>query len=450
IGFTGTPAALAVPLLVGLGFPAMAAVFAGMVIQSTPVSFGAAGTPILVGISTGLADSADVAQYAASLGYAGPEGWPGFLAFLGRRIATIHALVGWLIPLLLVTLMTRFFGPSRSIRDGLVMWRFALLAAAAMIVPYLLAAYWLGPEFPSLAGGLIGLAITVLAARRGVMLPRDEPPWDFGPSSQWEPAWNGAVIPHHDQPPARPFGLASAWAPYLAVATLLALTRINQLPLKGCAKGVSWEWSQILGTGLAVAVQPLYVPGTMFVAASLASFVYFAIVGGFRWPSYRRAWGNSARTMYRAFPALLFAVAMVQVFLNSQSPVESLPTMPIALAQGAQALAGQAWPLFAPMVGGIGAAVAGSNTISNMMLALFQFDVGLRVGVDPAWIVALQAVGGAAGNTICVHNVVAASAVVGLAGQEGAVIRKTLIVFLYYALLPGLLFLAASPWLVRG
>ena len=47
------------------------------------------------------------------------------------------------------------------------------------------------------------------------------------------------------------------------------------------------------------------------------------------------------------------------------------------------------------------------------------------------------AVGGAAGNTICVHNVVAASAVAGLAGNEGSVIRKTLPVFLYYAVIAG-------------
>ena len=46
----GTPAAVAVPLLVGLGFPPLAAVVAGMMIQSTPVSFGAVGTPILVGV----------------------------------------------------------------------------------------------------------------------------------------------------------------------------------------------------------------------------------------------------------------------------------------------------------------------------------------------------------------------------------------------------------------
>ena len=111
--------------------------------------------------------------------------------------------------------------------------------------------------------------------------------------------------------------------------------------------------------------------------------------------------------------------------------------MPIVLASGVKELVGAAWPMFATFVGGIGAAVAGSNTISNMMLSAFQFEVGKEIGADPLWIVALQAVGGAAGNTICVHNVVAASAVVGLSGKEGTVIRKTLVVFLYYALLTG-------------
>ena len=74
-----------------------------------------------------------------------------------------------------------------------------------------------------------------------------------------------------------------------------------------------------------------------------------------------------------------------------------------------------------------------------MMFSLFQFGVGQRIAIDPTWIVALQAVGGAAGNVICVHNVVAASAVVGLMGQEGAVIRKTLLPFAYYVLVAGAL-----------
>ena len=128
---------------------------------------------------------------------------------------------------------------------------------------------------------------------------------------------------------------------------------------------------------------------------------------------------------------------MVQVFINSSGGAAGYDKMPIALAAGVEQLVGEAWPVFATFIGGIGASVAGSNTVSNMMFSLFQFDVGLRIGVDPTWIVALQAVGGAAGNTICVHNVVAASAVVGLVGKEGVVIRKTLVVFTYYALLTG-------------
>jgi len=137
--------------------------------------------------------------------------------------------------------------------------------------------------------------------------------------------------------------------------------------------------------------------------------------------------------------ALVFTVPMVQVFINSGGGNAGLASMPVVLAEGVASLVGGAWPLFAPLIGGTGAFVAGSNTISNMMFSLFQFEVGTRIGVDPSWVVALQAVGGAAGNVICVHNVVAASAVVGLVGREGDVIRKTVLVFLYYVAITGML-----------
>ena len=145
-----------------------------------------------------------------------------------------------------------------------------------------------------------------------------------------------------------------------------------------------------------------------------------------------------------ASAALLFAVPMVQVFINSRGGAAGYDSMPNELAGGVAALAGQAWPMFAPLVGGIGAFVAGSNTISNMMFALFQFGVAQKIGEDPTWIVALQAVGGAAGNVVCVHNVVAACAVVGLIGREGDVIRVTSLVFAYYILVAGLCGLIAT------
>lgn len=155
--------------------------------------------------------------------------------------------------------------------------------------------------------------------------------------------------------------------------------------------------------------------------------------------SFGQAILRSLRTTGAASVALIFTVPMVQVFINSDGGASGFERMPIALADGVASLAGSACPLFAPFIGGLGAFVAGSNTVSNMMFSLFQFGVGERFGVDPSWIVALQAVGGAAGNMICVHNVVAASAVVGLLGREGVVIRMTLLPFIYYALLPGAL-----------
>jgi lactate permease len=130
---------------------------------------------------------------------------------------------------------------------------------------------------------------------------------------------------------------------------------------------------------------------------------------------------------------------MVQVFINSNGGAAGLNSMPVELAGGVAQIAGSAWPFFAPFIGGIGAFVAGSNTISNMMFSLFQFEVAQRIDALPRIVVALQAVGGAAGNVICVHNVVAASAVVGMVGREGDVIRKTVLVFLYYATVAGII-----------
>ena len=427
----GTPAAVAVPLLVGLGFPAMAAVVAGMIIQSTPVSFGACGTPILVGVNTGLSADASVQQYAIGAGYAQ---WTAFLGMIGVRVAVLHALTGTLVPLFLVALMTRFFGKNRTIWEGLAVWRFAIFAALAMTVPYVAVAYLLGPEFPTLVGGLVGLAIVVPAAKRGWFSPDRQEIWDFEPRDRWDSEWTGLEL----ESPERKEGelsAALAWAPYALVALLLVATRWKGLPLVEWVKGVTIPVEHIFGTEISRIVQPLYLPGTIFVVVSLIAYVLHRMNAG----AYMRAWRRSLKTTGVASIALVFTVPMVQVFINSQGGGAGYQQMPLALAAGVQQLVGDAWPLFATFIGGIGAAVAGSNTISNMMFSLFQFDVGLRIGVDPAWIVALQAVGGAAGNTICVHNVVAAAAVVGLIGREGAVIRKTLWVFVYYALFSGAL-----------
>lgn len=433
----GTPAAVAVPLLVGLGFPGMAAVTAGMIIQSTPVSFGAAGTPILVGVNNGLVGAPAVEAYAIAAGY---PVWLDFLAFLAQRVALLHAIAGTLIPLFLVSAMTRFFGPSRSWSDGLQVWKFALFAAFSMTIPYLAAAYFLGPEFPALLGGLFGLAIVVSAAKAGFLVPAPEDAWDFEDKSKWPSEWTGSVQVRDVKSAHGEISMVSAWFPYVLVAMLLVLTRLKEVPLLGIPlpfgawlQAVSVDWPNIFGTTISGSVQLLYLPGSIFIVVSLVTFFLHRIEPS----AYARSWSTSLKVSAAASIALVFTVPMVQIFLNTNGGLAGYERMPVALADGVAALAGGAYPIFAPFIGGIGAAVAGSNTVSNMMFSLFQFEMGPRIGVDSSWMVALQAIGGAAGNMICVHNVVAASAVVGLLGREGAVIRLTLIPFVYYALLPG-------------
>ena len=427
----GTPAAICVPLLVGLGFPPMAAVVAGMLIQSTPVSFGAAGTPIFVGVNGGLFEQASVMAYAASIDMAE---WHDFLSLIGAKVALLHAIAGTMIPLIVVSFMTRFYGKERSFRGGLQVWKFAIFAALAMIIPYLTVAYFLGPEFPSLVGSMVGMAIVTTAARKGFLMPAKEDYWDFDARENWDPEWIGKFeIKIDSENENRRMSLLKAWIPYLLTGVLLFLTRWNKLPFVDWVKSWTVQIPNLFDTGITPSFQPLYIPGTIFlVVATITVFLH-----RIDWGAWGRAWGSSVKTTIAASTALVFTVPMVQVFINSGGGAEGYAEMPIALAEGVASLAGFTWPIFAPFIGGIGAFVAGSNTVSNMMFSLFQFDVGQRIGVDPTWVVALQAVGGAAGNMICVHNVVAASAVAGLLGKEGLVIRKTLWAFLYYALLVG-------------
>jgi len=427
----GTPAAVAVPLMVGLGFPAMAAVVSGMIIQSTPVSFGALGTPMLTGVATGLADDSSVLAFAAQQGME----YLDLVAYIAAKVAFLHAIAGTFIPLILVAVMTQFFGKNRSFVEGLKIWKFALFAAFSMTIPYVLVARYLGPEFPSLFGGLIGLAIVVTAARQGFLMPKEDEIWVFPERSDWESHWVGQVEMKEKTFEGPVMSLVKAWIPYVIVAALLIMTRLPQLPFLDLVRSaaVTMTFSNIFGTTLGQSVQLLYSPAALFITVSIITFFLHGMDG----KSYANAWKTSGKTILSAGSALVFTVPMVQVFLNSDGGAAGYQQMPIELAEGVAALAGNAWPFFSTFIGGMGAFVAGSNTVSNMMFSLFQFGVGERIGADPTWIVALQAVGGAAGNTICVHNVVAASAVVGLVGREGEVIRKTLMVFIYYALFTG-------------
>jgi lactate permease len=147
----GTPAALAAPLMLSLGFPALAAVMVALIANVTPVSFGAVGTPTLIGIESSL-DIPAIRHTIAESGMTYAE----YIHQVGIWTAVQHALPGLLLPLIMIAMMTRFFGEKRSFREGLAIWPYALFAGFCFVGPYLLVAIFLGPEFPTLLGVLPG------------------------------------------------------------------------------------------------------------------------------------------------------------------------------------------------------------------------------------------------------------------------------------------------------
>ena len=151
------------------------------------------------------------------------------------------------------------------------------------------------------------------------------------------------------------------------------------------------------------------------------------------------AFADSFKTILGAGFVLIFTVPLVRIMINSGINNNDIVSMPIAMAQGMSSAMGQIYPMFAPTIGGIGAFLAGSNTVSNLMLSQFQFETANLLGFSGALMVALQSVGAAAGNMIAIHNVVAASATVGILGKEGNILRITIIPTIYYLILTGII-----------
>ena len=89
--------------MVAVGFPPLAAVF-GMMIQSTPVSFGAVGTPLLVGVQEGL-DRSKIDEDLTNIDIL----WEDYFSLIVSEVAIIHSICGVFMPLILIMIMTRFF-----------------------------------------------------------------------------------------------------------------------------------------------------------------------------------------------------------------------------------------------------------------------------------------------------------------------------------------------------
>lgn len=430
----GTPAALAAPLLLSLGFPPLAAAVLCLVFNSFPVTFGAVGTPIILGLKyvRPLVDQA-VAAGIPGLNFASVDQ---FNAVIGQWATVYNTPMIYILPIFMLGFITRYFGPNRSWKEGFGAWKFCVFASTAFIVPYLVFAWMIGPEFPSLIGGLVGLGIIILGAKNGFCMPKDH--FDFGDHNKWDPEWTGEIKGGGSTNFTAHMSQFRAWLPYVLIGAILVVTRIPELGLKGMLAGVSLGFDAgFLGhPEIKNSIKYLYLPGTIpFVLVAILTIGLHGMSG----ENTKRAWSEAIAKMKNPTIALVFAVALVSIFRLSANNPAGLPSMPLALAEVAANIFGGAWPMFASFVGGLGAFITGSNTVSDLLFAEFQWGMATQLELPRQLIVAAQAVGGGMGNMVCIHNIVAACAVVGLSGREGAILRRTYGPFLLYGIVVGIM-----------
>jgi len=398
----GTPAALAAPILIGLGFDPVRTAILCLIMNSVPVSFGAVGTPTWFGLGDQLALA------------------PEMIREIGIKTSMVHGAASLVIPIIAL----RFIVNWQQIRRNLL---FIYLSILSCVIPYILLARF-DYEFPSILGGMIGLFATVFLAHKQIGLVKTE-------QNQKE-----AV-------PVTSGHLTKAMFPLWGTVAVLLLTRIHQLGIKGLLVAEKPVLDISLGSLGTLALSPslvvklndifmtpvawkhrlLYIPSIIpFFLVSVIAFFVFKM----KHQDIKQVWLESYHRMYRPILALLGALVFVKLIMSGgdQSCAKIIGN---AFADAI----GDNWKYFASYLGAIGAFFAGSNTVSNMTFGGIQDSIAQSLGLSRTTILSLQSVGGAMGNMVCINNIVAVCSIVGILDKEGYILKRTVIPMIIYGLI---------------
>ncbi|WP_247237175.1 L-lactate permease [Telluribacter sp. SYSU D00476] len=366
----GTPALMIAPLLASLGFPVSLAVALPLWADTTAVAFGAVGTPIKIGFAE--LDSPTIATTASLL-----------------NLST-----GWIVPLLLVGLLHRHFPEPAALQVRKYI-PFALWSGFAFTFPAWLISF-LGPEFPSLLGGLVGLFLVILSVKYRLFLSEEVP------APQRELDIKGFLL---------------AFLPYIGLSLLLIAGRLlfkgNHITLP------LWDGASrrlyLFQPGMAFFTMPLIL---MLVSGSR-----------FQWSKIEPAFRVALRSVPRPALAILFIAAIAQNLVLSQqsflSPV--LPRLPTSLAV-----------FLTPFFGALGSFAAGSATVSNLLFGQEIYTSATLLAVDPGIMLSLQLAGASIGNAVALQNIAVVQAAIQSQGQEKDLLKILVGPCLLYMVLVGL------------
>lgn len=368
----GTPIMLIAPLMVSMGFKPLTSVFVCLLGDSITSVYGASGVPVTLGMAEGLSQLSTTQSISLPL----------MLAYK----STLFMVAGSFIPLIITLIVAQLeLGSWKKSRDA---WPFAILSGALFSSIAMFASWAFGPELPSLLAGLIGLVI--MSAYAATHPNRRD---------QLEEVLEKFYTKKD---------LAKALLPYVLIITLLSLSRATYLNIGTLLRSTSLEM-KLLQTAITHSLNPLYSPAVIVAIATMVCVFVYAL------PKHKVAisLADAAKSMAHPFLSLTLLLMFVTLLRYSGLNQAGLAAIPQYAGDALAGLSiGKGWLVIAPFLGAFGAFLAGSVTVSNMMLSAVQVNAAASQALKPELVLALQSIGAGLGNMLALHNIIAALTVV--------------------------------------
>ncbi|MFP4402552.1 MAG: L-lactate permease [Candidatus Nanoarchaeia archaeon] len=384
----GTPAAIAAPLLVFLGFRAITAIVITLVADSVSVVFGAFGTPIIIGILGSVPQTVSLEQ----------------VTFITAILNGVIAIIMPLVLLVLYHILEKI--PLKKLRPSIL---FALLSGVFFAIPFILTALFIGPELPSVIGAIVGLILSIIMINHGYAVP----------------SANSTSIHIVD--------ILKSVSPYFVLIGLLLITRLDLFNVSYLINLLSIEISFISSQVEPFVLTPS-TPGFLI----FLTFIFFSILylntHSLTKDEILSICTTSFDKVKFVFITLLFTLSFVQLLLYSNINTSVYDGIPQIIGAMFSNL-GLLYILFAPLIGAFGSFIAGSATVSNLIFSPLQYEASLINKIPEGLTLALQASGAAAGNMIAIHNILAVSALVSVFDKEAQIIKINGIIVVCYCVL---------------
>jgi lactate permease len=375
----GAPVAITASLLIMCGFPALEAIVFVLIFNTTPVAFGALGTPVTVlSAVTGL-----------------PA--PALAAMIGRQLPIMAAI----LPFYVIAL----YGGWRSIRS---LWPVLAVAGLSFGIAQFGASNFLDYTLTDVIAALASLAATLLFLR--VWRPAADPQFAIGHAPAEVPSSVSRAVPTWQ-----------GWMPWLIVTGVVILWTIfkvsamgaHSIPWPGLDKAVSITLYKDKPYAAVWAFQPLATGTAILVAALITALVVRLPVA-----ELVQCAARTVRQLWQAVVTVMFIVALAYVMNYSG----------LAYTLGlAASSTGHAFILFSPFLGWIAVFLSGSDTSGNALFGNLQVVAARQLSLNPLLFAATNSSGGVLGKMISPQNIATGVSCTNLKGQEGAVLARTFV-----------------------